>query len=210
MSQTYRQQMAEKTKQHITHTALRLFQEHGYSNVSISDIVEAAGISRGGFYAHFKNKDDLLWHTFFDLDERYEVYYNNILSSPDTAGMSPLEQLYLFTIAINEIMAANGPELVRMQYSYAMRVPPIFVRTDRVYDRIVLELLDKAEEEGLLDTSMTKEQVFNMFLSLNRSILIDWSLKDGEYPITDSQLYIKWYCTQIASRAAREGFTILK
>ena len=39
--------------------AARLFRLRGYAGTSIDDIMLAAGLTRGSFYAHFKSKDDL-------------------------------------------------------------------------------------------------------------------------------------------------------
>src|SRR5258708_19183765 len=37
----------------------RLFRRRGYAGTNIDDIMLAAGLTRGAFYAHFKSKDDL-------------------------------------------------------------------------------------------------------------------------------------------------------
>jgi len=46
-------------KDKIIHESLRLFSLKGFSNTTIDDILKAAGSSKGGFYNHFKNKEDL-------------------------------------------------------------------------------------------------------------------------------------------------------
>jgi AcrR family transcriptional regulator len=48
-----------KTRQAILESARRLFNKRGFSEVSIEDVMENAGLTRGGFYRHFKDKDDL-------------------------------------------------------------------------------------------------------------------------------------------------------
>src|ERR1700741_4898111 len=37
----------------------RLFRLRGYAGTSIDDVMLAAGLTRGSFYAHFKSKDEL-------------------------------------------------------------------------------------------------------------------------------------------------------
>ena len=39
--------------------AARLFRLRGYAGTNIDDIMLAAGLTRGAFYAHFRSKDDL-------------------------------------------------------------------------------------------------------------------------------------------------------
>lgn len=53
-------QEAEQTKKKLLDTALKEFLETGYSESRLEDIAVKAGVTRGGLYWHFKNKEDLL------------------------------------------------------------------------------------------------------------------------------------------------------
>ena len=48
-----------KLKERIIEESLKLFSVKGYTNTSTTDIIEAAGTSKGGFYNHFKSKEQL-------------------------------------------------------------------------------------------------------------------------------------------------------
>src|SRR6185436_17112490 len=48
------------TRAEIFAHAGRLFRLRGYAGTNIDDIMLAAGLTRGAFYAHFKSKDGLL------------------------------------------------------------------------------------------------------------------------------------------------------
>ena len=48
-----------RTRAEILDHAARLFRLRGYAGTNIDDIMLAAGLTRGAFYAHFKSKDDL-------------------------------------------------------------------------------------------------------------------------------------------------------
>src|ERR1700742_1006381 len=50
---------AAENRQKIVETAARLFREHGFDGVGVDTIMEGAGLTHGGFYGHFKSKDDL-------------------------------------------------------------------------------------------------------------------------------------------------------
>jgi TetR/AcrR family transcriptional repressor of nem operon len=47
------------THQKILESARRLFNKKGFSEVSIDEVMENAGLTRGGFYRHFRDKDEL-------------------------------------------------------------------------------------------------------------------------------------------------------
>ncbi len=50
---------AQETRSRILDTAEKIFNEKGVSRTALSDIAEAAGVTRGAIYWHFKNKVDL-------------------------------------------------------------------------------------------------------------------------------------------------------
>ena len=49
-------------KEKIIHESLRLFSLKGFNNSSLQDILKASKTSKGGFYNHFKSKEDLFHH----------------------------------------------------------------------------------------------------------------------------------------------------
>jgi TetR/AcrR family transcriptional repressor of nem operon len=53
-----REQMAEN-RIRILDCASRLFREKGFEAVTVAEVMKAAGLTHGGFYGHFKSKDDL-------------------------------------------------------------------------------------------------------------------------------------------------------
>lgn len=54
-----REQMAQNRDRILTEAA-RLFREKGFDAVSVAEVMKAAGLTHGGFYGHFRSKDDLI------------------------------------------------------------------------------------------------------------------------------------------------------
>ncbi|MEU5979166.1 TetR/AcrR family transcriptional regulator [Streptomyces sp. NPDC047315] len=50
----------------IRATAAELFREHGYHNVSVTDVADALGFTPSALYHHYRSKQDLLFHTILD------------------------------------------------------------------------------------------------------------------------------------------------
>lgn len=57
-----REQMAQN-RNRILDEASRLFRAKGFESVGIAEVMSAAGLTHGGFYGHFKSKDDLIAKT---------------------------------------------------------------------------------------------------------------------------------------------------
>ena len=55
----YTAEHKERTRARIVESARKLFNRHGFEQVSIETIMSEAGLTRGGFYNHFESKDEL-------------------------------------------------------------------------------------------------------------------------------------------------------
>ena len=60
----------QETRERILAEALRLFGERGYVNVSVEEIAEAAGVTKGAVYHWFADKDDLGRELQLDVYQR--------------------------------------------------------------------------------------------------------------------------------------------
>jgi len=53
-------EQAEQNRRLIVETASRMFRLQGVENVAVADVMKEAGFTHGGFYNHFKSKDELV------------------------------------------------------------------------------------------------------------------------------------------------------
>jgi len=51
---------AAENRERILDVASRLFRERGIDGIGVADLMKSAGLTHGGFYGHFKSKDDLV------------------------------------------------------------------------------------------------------------------------------------------------------
>ncbi len=87
---TTRAEQKEQSRQLILQSAAKLFRQKGVADTSVSDIMKDAGLTHGGFYAHFKNKDDLIRHGYSAaMDISREEWFK------ETELHSPEENLFL-------------------------------------------------------------------------------------------------------------------
>jgi TetR/AcrR family transcriptional repressor of nem operon len=55
---------AERTKQYIIEKTAHVFNEKGYAGTSMSDLIEATGLTKGSIYGNFQNKDEVALAAF--------------------------------------------------------------------------------------------------------------------------------------------------
>jgi TetR/AcrR family transcriptional regulator, transcriptional repressor for nem operon len=107
-----REQVAENRRK-ILEAAGRLFRARGFEAVTVAEVMQAAGLTHGGFYGHFRSKDDLIAQTLahailagddrqrsraeFDL-ARYATGYLSPRHRDDLAGGCPTAALGADTI----------------------------------------------------------------------------------------------------------------
>ena len=102
---------AQETKTRIIEQAATLFNQQGYTGTSVSDLMRATGLQKGGIYNHFHSKDELALEAFdFAVNcvqqkfmgalkgKRHAVdrllallsVYENILDNPPMQGGCPI------------------------------------------------------------------------------------------------------------------------
>ncbi|WAS95290.1 TetR/AcrR family transcriptional regulator [Nannocystis punicea] len=57
---TVRTEQKERTRQDILASATRLLRERGIGGASVAEVMKGAGLTVGGFYAHFESKEALV------------------------------------------------------------------------------------------------------------------------------------------------------
>jgi TetR/AcrR family transcriptional regulator, transcriptional repressor for nem operon len=55
---------SDRTRQHIIEKAAHLFNTKGYAATSMSDIITATGLAKGGIYGNFKSKEEIAVQAF--------------------------------------------------------------------------------------------------------------------------------------------------
>ncbi len=87
---------AARTRERIVAGASEMFRERGLSGVSVSDVMANAGLTHGGFYAHFASRDELVGEAIrYALLQSAQRIYLSALKAGDTPGYSKLIQRYL-------------------------------------------------------------------------------------------------------------------
>ena len=75
---------AERTRQFIIEKAAVLLNTKGMAGTSISDIMEATKMAKGGIYGNFENKEEICLEAFNYLSQRSSSRIEEAISGKDT------------------------------------------------------------------------------------------------------------------------------
>ena len=135
----------------IVRAAERVFGKLGYHAASITEVIDAAGISRGTFYLYFDGKSAL----FLELIERFIGFVTSALSVVDPAGPEPTLRILENVQRIVDV-AFEHPELTRVVLRESRGLnPEIDAKLDRLYG-FLNEMVEGALVNGAR-TGLTRE-----------------------------------------------------
>ncbi len=121
----------EKTKQDIREKAYQLFAQKGFKEVTMKDICELTGLSRGGLYRHYESTEQIFLEIVnaFSDKQRNEVFTKITQHIPATTILDELLSKYAsemidyensFSLAICEFYSnpaiSKEDNSVKMQY----------------------------------------------------------------------------------------------
>jgi AcrR family transcriptional regulator len=172
-----------RTRRKIIENSLQLFSVKGYYNTSVSDILDATGLTKGGLYGHFASKEDI-WYAVYD--EAVGIWkglvFKGIRSDAD-----PLERVEKFIE--NDLINYLGAdvfeggcfflnmlvELSGQSASMSRQILRGFVRLSA----LLRSWLQEAAREGLLKEALDLKETANfIIISLNGAAALYISSRD--------------------------------
>lgn len=96
---------ATNTKHRIMTTAEEIILKKGFAGTSIDEIIQQSHITKGGFFYHFKGKNDLaleLLRRYVDADD---IFFNELFDRARELTEDPLQQMLVFLKLLAEAMA---------------------------------------------------------------------------------------------------------
>ncbi|NLZ33087.1 MAG: TetR/AcrR family transcriptional regulator [Firmicutes bacterium] len=106
---------SDRTKKMILEKATELFIKKGYSAVTMKDVCEATGLSRGGLYRHFSSTGEMIICLIRAEQQNADNEFKKALAE----GKSALQMLDLFIDTHNRFLLSpkSGLELAANQFA---------------------------------------------------------------------------------------------
>lgn len=141
--------MGEKSAQkrkYIVETARGVFVQKGYKDVTMKDIVDACGISRGGLYLYFSSTEEL----FMDVLKMEAEEADDVFAGKVREDASPSDILALFLKEQKREMLLKRNSLTKAVYEYYFEkeVPKKENPLKQQFDAAV-KIIEKLIEAGI-------------------------------------------------------------
>lgn len=101
----------EKTKQYIREKAYQLFAEKGFKEVTMKDICELTGLSRGGLYRHYESTEQI----FLEIVNAFSDNQKNEI-------LSKIEQHIPAATILEELLARYASEMIDYKNSISLAI----------------------------------------------------------------------------------------
>jgi len=102
----------ERTKNYIIEQSSSLFNMHGYKTTSISDIMNATGLKKGGIYNHFENKESLAEASFLHSMNTLKEQYIHAVSEKSSSYEQFDEFITVFSTLLHDQYIQGGCPLM--------------------------------------------------------------------------------------------------
>ena len=135
--QDAQQRKGGDTRERILDAAEAAVLEKGFAATSIEELIAAVGITKGGFFYHFKDKGDLAKTLLVRYVERENALFDELFARADSLNEDPLHGFLVGLKMLSELMSdlPNGhPGCLVASFCYQ----------DRLFDKEVRDLNEAA------------------------------------------------------------------
>jgi AcrR family transcriptional regulator len=145
-----RERKKTRTRQLIAEVAARLFAEHGYEQVPVSDVAREAEVSEQTVYNYFQTKEQLV----IDRDQHIQDRLVDLIRTR-APGVSPAAAIRDFVLADVDAIPSTPPEVWRGELGY-------LAATSQTVHRLVLDMINRqadAVAAAISDTTPVPAEV---------------------------------------------------
>jgi len=185
-----RNKYPEETRNKILDVSLELFLQKGYEQTTILDIVEnLGGLTRGAFYHHFKNKEDVV-EAIFDYNQGRKHPFEYAQDAQVANGLKRV-QLAMKTALQSNFEADAVNPMVKLAFSLMNN--PRFLSEVHKSNQESANILAPMIAEGIADGSINVKGGSPQLLAELTMLLINFWMMPDLFPSSGDlkELYVK-------------------
>ncbi|MEG2929054.1 MAG: TetR/AcrR family transcriptional regulator [Oscillospiraceae bacterium] len=169
------------TKAKITKVAWKLFNEKGYDETTIDDIISESGTSKGSFYHYYSSKDELL----SSLSEVFDEKYEEVMQTLDPE-MNSYDKLLYLCYSVHDMIEKEIPiGLLSSLYSSQVTTKGDKHLQDqnRYYFQIITQLVTEGQFRGQITADLPNYKIQKLYTLAERAIIYDYCISSGNYSL---------------------------
>lgn len=180
-----------ETKRKLYGIADRLFAERGFSDVSIEDITDEAGVTKGAFYVHFASKDELISLLIADYVSRADTDYKAFADGlsddmPCASAMLALAGKIADTLS-NSLGCDNMKKVYQMLMTGSAGTEAVQEYGRDLY-ALVRGILVKGIERGEFTSLLSPEALSRHFVMALRGTAFDWCVRYPDFDLREQTI----------------------
>ncbi len=176
-----RQMPEESIRARIVKAAWKLFNEKGYEETSVEDILSVTDMTQIEFNSEFAAKECLL-DTLSDLfDEKYSE-----LMLEMNPRFSHYEKLLYLNRELFAMIEKEIPfDMVAVLYVKNTEEKQL-LNENRLYYKLILQIVTEGQKHGEFKSDISAEEMAGMYTSLERGMVYNWCVTDGKYSLEET------------------------
>lgn len=165
-----------KTRSRLLESALDVFSEKSFSDVTLSEIAERVGMTKGALYWHFKNKSDLLSKLIGEICLDSEMEFAEKFGEPKT--LAELRDYYKKKLVPpsrnDKFMKINAIMLRRFEWPEDVRSYVFSLLKDQITreKKMINDILLRSRQEGIIRQDIEADEVSSAITSVFYGLFI--------------------------------------
>ncbi len=159
---------ALQTRAKIIQQAANLFNQKGYAGSSLSDIMQATGLQKGGIYNHFSSKEELALAAFDFAVKQVKQRYLKALRGKRHAIEKLKAMVETFSTAIDELPIKGGCPLLNTAVESDDTHPALRARAQQAMDewrQMIRRIVEAGMEKGEIQPLTAPDTVATIFIA---------------------------------------------
>ena len=181
------------TEERILNHSMRLFLERGYNGTSIDDITQAAGLTKGALYWHFRSKEDLLKRIIEQFEKRFLDGLIQKVEEVKGGASDKFDKYVRYNAAFayyNRELCVSFTSLSGELVGSHHPVEPEIKRIYKKYQNFLSNLILQGKKEKIFKKEIDADLTALVIIAFHDGILLQWSMNRDKI---DSEAYVNTF-----------------
>ena len=172
---------------------MRIFLEKGYHGTSIDDITQAAGVTKGALYWHFKSKENLLRKIIEEFEKKFLDGLIQAVGEVQGSIIDKIDKFFRYNAAFpyyNRELCVSFTTLSGELIGAHHPIEPEIRRIYKKYQNFLSNLIIRGKKEKIFKREIDADLAALIIIAFHDGILLQWSMNREKI---DGKAYVKTF-----------------